>query len=96
MGTVTERLSPEAAREAARGFPDWDCDGQSLCREFKRSGFRDAIAFVNRVADAAERADHHPDILIRYDVVRFELSSHDAGGLTARDFALARAIDGLA
>jgi 4a-hydroxytetrahydrobiopterin dehydratase len=51
------------------------------------------MAFVNRVAELANAADHHPDILIRYDHVVLTLSSHDSGGLTERDFKLAAAID---
>ena len=51
------------------------------------------MAFVNRVAELAEAADHHPDILIQYSKVTLTLSSHDAGGLTERDFSLALSID---
>jgi 4a-hydroxytetrahydrobiopterin dehydratase len=55
--------------------------------------FREALAFVNRVGDLAEGAGHHPDIDIRYSAVTLALSTHSAGGLTAKDFELARAID---
>ena len=59
------------------------------------ASFPAAIAFVNRVAEAAEKANHHPDIDIRWNKVRLALSSHDAGGLTDRDFRLAGVIDSL-
>ncbi len=88
-----ERVTPEQAQELARGFPDWNCDGQSLEREFKFRDFRESMAFVTRVAEAAELADHHPDIHVSYDQVRLELTTHKAGGLTDRDFRLARQID---
>lgn len=88
-----QRVSPEQAQELARGFPDWSCDGQTLEREFKFRDFRESMAFVTRVAEAAERADHHPDIHVSYDHVRLELTTHKVGGLTDRDFKLARQID---
>ncbi len=88
-----QRVSAEQAQELARGFPDWRCDGQTLEREFKFRDFRASMEFVNRVAEAAERADHHPDIHVSYDHVRLELTTHKAGGLTDRDFKLARQID---
>ena len=65
-------------------------------REFEHDDFAAAVAFVNRVAEAAEAADHHPDILIHgYSRVRLTLTTHSAGGLTDEDLALARTIDGL-
>ncbi len=65
-------------------------------RTFTFADFRTAMAFVNRVADAAEAADHHPDIDIRYSKVTLALVTHDAGGLTARDTKLAEDADALA
>jgi 4a-hydroxytetrahydrobiopterin dehydratase len=64
-----------------------------IARLYAFAGFPAAIAFVNRVAALAEEADHHPDIHVSYDKVRLVLWSHDSGGLTARDFRLARRID---
>jgi 4a-hydroxytetrahydrobiopterin dehydratase len=92
MGTK-RRLSPEEARISLAGIPGWELHGDAIRRRYALSGFKQAIAFVNRVAELAENADHHPDILIEYDKVTLTLSSHDAGGLTERDFALARSID---
>jgi 4a-hydroxytetrahydrobiopterin dehydratase len=69
----------------------------ALVRSFRRRDWRDAIAFVNAVAEEAERRDHHPDIAIAgYRNVTFRLTSHDSGGITKRDVELAKRIDQLA
>ncbi|MCW2939788.1 MAG: transcriptional coactivator/pterin dehydratase [Actinomycetia bacterium] len=73
--------------------PGWARDGDSIVRTFGHKGFPEAVAFVNRVAELAEAADHHPDILIQWNKVTLTLSTHSAGGLTGRDFALARQAD---
>lgn len=70
-------------------IPDWRLEHGALTRGFSFSDFREAISFVNSVAAVAERAGHHPDIDIRYNKVTLALSSHDAGGITERDFSLA-------
>jgi 4a-hydroxytetrahydrobiopterin dehydratase len=75
--------------------PGWEIKGGELVRTFKFETFRAAIAFVNQVADLAEEAVHHPDIDIRYNQVRLALVSHDAGGLTSKDFAVAAGADHL-
>ena len=75
-----------------KAHPGWALEGGMIRRTYAFKDFRAAMAFVNRVADAAEAADHHPDIDIRYSKVTLTLTSHDAGGLTARDFALAESI----
>jgi 4a-hydroxytetrahydrobiopterin dehydratase len=75
---------------------EWTREGSLIVREWTFADFADAIAFVNRVAEAAEAANHHPDILLHgWNKVRLELSTHSQGGLTDADFALARQIDGL-
>jgi 4a-hydroxytetrahydrobiopterin dehydratase len=74
----------------------WSRAGNEIRRTFEFDAFMPAIAFVNRVAEAAEAADHHPDIDIRFSKVSLALSTHSAGGLTRRDFDLAATIDGLA
>jgi 4a-hydroxytetrahydrobiopterin dehydratase len=76
-------------------LPEWSVIGDALQRTFGFPNFVDAMTFVNRVADLAERQQHHPDILVRYNKVTLTLSTHDAGGLTDKDFALAAEIDGL-
>jgi 4a-hydroxytetrahydrobiopterin dehydratase len=76
---------------------EWSHEGDAIVRERKLTDFAAAIAFVNRVAEVAERADHHPDILVHgWNKVRLVLSTHSQGGLTEADFALAEQIDRLA
>jgi 4a-hydroxytetrahydrobiopterin dehydratase len=76
---------------------DWRRDGQAIVREWTFGDFEGAIAFVNRVAEVAEAANHHPDILVHgWNRVRLELSTHSQGGLTEADFGLAARIDLLA
>lgn len=83
--------------EAALGRLDgWSHEGGVIARTFELPSFADAIAFVGRVADRAEAADHHPDIDIRYTLVRLALATHSAGGITAKDVKLAAEIDALA
>lgn len=87
------RFGPEEARTRVAGLKGWELKGDAIQRRYTFASFKESMAFVNRVAELAERADHHPDILIEYNKVTLTLSSHDAGGLTERDFALARSID---
>jgi 4a-hydroxytetrahydrobiopterin dehydratase len=75
--------------------PDWQIERGELVRTFHFETFGDAVAFVNKVASLAEEANHHPDIDIRYNRVRLALVSHDAGGLTSKDFAVAAGADQL-
>jgi 4a-hydroxytetrahydrobiopterin dehydratase len=75
---------------------DWRRDGDSIVRDVELDGFTAAMALANAVADAANAANHHPDILVHgYKHVRLTLSTHSAGGVTENDLALARTIDGL-
>lgn len=74
----------------------WTRSGNEIGRSFEFESFAAAMAFVNRVATAAEEADHHPDIDIRYSRVQLSLSTHSAGGLTEHDLRLAGLIDALA
>jgi 4a-hydroxytetrahydrobiopterin dehydratase len=76
-------------------LPDWRVEAGELVRTFQFKDFRAAMGFVNKVADLAEEAGHHPDIDIRYNRVRLGLVTHDAGGLTAKDFGLAGGADKL-
>lgn len=85
---------PELA-QALAGLPDWERDGEAIRRTVRCPSFRAAIELVNAVADAAEAADHHPDIEIVWRRVTFRLTSKASGGLTGRDVALAGEIDGL-
>jgi 4a-hydroxytetrahydrobiopterin dehydratase len=75
---------------------DWSREGDAIVREWKLGDFAAAIAFVNRVADLAERANHHPDMLVHgWNHVRLTLSTHSQGGLTEADFELAGEINRL-
>ena len=75
---------------------DWRRDGDAIVRDVELDGFKAAMALANRVADAANDANHHPDILIHdYKHVRLTLSTHSAGQITENDFTLARTIDEL-
>lgn len=83
--------------EARVAGGEWRREGDALVREWTLANFADAMAFVNRVADAAEAANHHPDILVHgWNKVRLAMTNHSAGGLTATDFEVAGRIDGLA
>lgn len=75
--------------------PGWALDGETIRRNFSFADFNAAIGFVTRVALLAEKADHHPDIDIRWNQVIIALTSHDVGQLTTRDTELAAAIDDL-
>ena len=76
---------------------DWKREGSEIVREWKFSDFAEAMTFVNRVAEAAEEANHHPDILLHgWNKVRLSLTNHSAGGLTPVDFEMAGRFDGLA
>jgi 4a-hydroxytetrahydrobiopterin dehydratase len=82
----------EIARRLA-ALPGWELSGKEIRRVYAFPDFKGSMAFVNRVAGLANAMDHHPDILINYSRVTLTLSSHDAGGLTDRDFRLAGQID---
>jgi 4a-hydroxytetrahydrobiopterin dehydratase len=87
----------EVSQALERDLPDWQAGdgGKALVREVRAGSFLDGIALVQRVAQEAEVADHHPDIDIRYTTLTFTLSTHSAGGVTGKDLKLAAAIDRL-
>ena len=89
----------EAEREEAlKALPGWtyDAEAKAIRRSFRFGDFSEAFAFMTRVAFAAEKADHHPDWSNSWNRVDIALSTHSAGGVTAKDVALAREIDTLA
>ena len=89
------RLSDSEIDERLAGS-QWRREGDALVRDVELSGFEDAMALANAVADAANEANHHPDILIHdYKHVRLTLSTHSAGGITENDVGLAEKIDAL-
>lgn len=75
--------------------PDWQVESGELVRTFLFKDFRGSLKFVNGVGELAEGAGHHPDIDIRYNKVRLALVTHDAGGITEKDFDLAAKADKL-
>jgi 4a-hydroxytetrahydrobiopterin dehydratase len=90
-----ERLT-DAAVDALLAGGQWRRDGDAIVRDVELGGFKAAMALANQVAEAANAANHHPDILIHdYKHVRLTLSTHSAGGITESDLALAQKIDGL-
>ena len=76
-----------------KAVPNWSKRAKTIFRTFKFEGFLNSIAFVNRIARRAQRLNHHPDIDIRFNQVTLKLTTHDAGGLTEKDFSLARQSD---
>jgi 4a-hydroxytetrahydrobiopterin dehydratase len=86
-------LSEAEIAEGLASLPDWRREGDSILRTVKCATFPEAIRLVDRVAQAAEAADHHPDIHINWRRVTFTLTTHAAGGLSAKDVAMARRID---
>ena len=88
-------LTPEMVQESLRSLPRWKLEGKEIVRRYEFPDFAAAMVFVNRVAEQAEKAGHHPDIDIRYNKVKLALVSHDKGGLTKRDMAMAKTIDSL-
>ena len=96
MNGEVARSSEAEIAAALADLPRWVRDGGEIVREFACTSFADAIAFVVRIGFLAEAADHHPDLDVRWRTVRVALTTHDAGGLTDRDFALAAAIEATA
>jgi 4a-hydroxytetrahydrobiopterin dehydratase len=89
-------LPPAEIKAALATVPAWRRQRGAIRRTYEFADFVAAMKFVNAVARAAEKAGHHPDIEIRWNKVTLTLTTHDAGGLTARDFELARRCDRLA
>lgn len=89
-----EILTEDRRQEFLTEHPEWDLEGESISRMFVFADFGEAMGFVNRVSLAAEKADHHPDIDIRWNKVTLVLSTHEAGGLTEKDTTLASELDG--
>jgi 4a-hydroxytetrahydrobiopterin dehydratase len=86
-------LSAAEIAERLRPLSGWRHEGRAIARTWTFRDFREAMFFVNGVAVLAERAEHHPDVAVHYSEVTLSLWSHSAGGITERDFALAREID---
>lgn len=94
---MTDKLDDTKREDALRSLAGWTYDAAdaAIIRDFKFKDFSEAFAFMSRVAMAAEKAGHHPDWSNSYNSVSIRLSTHDAGGLSDKDIALAKAIDKL-
>lgn len=89
-------LSKVEIQQKLKGMAHWSHAGKAIHKKFTLKAFLPAINFVNKIAEAAEKAGHHPDITINYNVVGISLSTHSEGGVTDKDFALAKEIDQIA
>ena len=78
-----------------RDLSEWSKAGNEITKTYKLKNFIESIGFVNKIAILAERADHHPDILIQYSKVKINLATHSEGGITIKDINLASEIEGL-
>ncbi|MHC4990852.1 MAG: 4a-hydroxytetrahydrobiopterin dehydratase [Planctomycetota bacterium] len=90
-----EKLDQQRIDEKMAEFAEWSVNADTLQRTFGFDDFAGAMEFVGRVAELAEEQQHHPDIMIRYSKVTLTLSTHDAGGITEKDFEFARCTDNL-
>lgn len=88
-------LSDIEIQRALGQLPGWSRRTNVISKTFTLPTFPAGIAFIRRIADAAEAAQHHPDIDIRYTKITIALSTHDSGGLTQKDIDLAKAIEGM-
>jgi len=88
-----KKLSADQIRENLAQLQGWKRSGGEIRKTYPFASFAEGMVFANRVAALADALDHHPDVLIQYRQVTLTLTSHDAGGLTERDFRLARRID---
>ena len=95
-GNAVSLLIENEIRKRLESFNDWIYSNKQISKEFKLANFKDALAFVNRVGDAAEAMDHHPDILMHsWNKVKISISTHSEGGVTNKDFQLAEKIESL-
>ena len=88
-------FSPAQGEQMGREVRNWSWEDASIKKEFRFKDFREAMVFVNKVAEVAQEQGHHPDILITYKTVRLTLTTHKIGGLSKNDFIMAARIDQL-
>lgn len=93
MAESVEKLTPAAIDAALATLADWNLAGEAIQRTYQFKDFVTAMAFVTQVAQHAEAVQHHPDIMIRYSKVTLTYSTHDAGGITGKDFDAAKRAD---
>ncbi len=90
-----EKLTAAEIEKGMADLSDWTVSNEKLIKRFTFKNFAASLEFINRIGVIAERLDHHPDILFGWGYVEIFITTHDAGGITQRDFALAKAIDSL-
>jgi len=88
-------LSEQDIMQNLSSLDGWEQSGIEIEKQFKFKNFIHSIGFVNKVAILAEKADHHPDILVQYNKVKLVLSTHSEGGITEKDFSLAKQIENI-
>ncbi len=86
-------IAGSTVRERVAKMPGWDMEKGNLKKIYQFKSFKQSIHFVNQVAYVAEKVNHHPDILVRYDAVVISVMTHDENGITEKDFRLAGEID---
>ena len=87
------KLAAEEITKSLKELPGWQLADNTIKKQYTLPSFMDGIRFVDRVAQLAEMADHHPDILINYKRVTMTLSTHSEGGITQKDFDLAKEME---
>jgi 4a-hydroxytetrahydrobiopterin dehydratase len=87
------KLSAGQITENLKALPGWKHQGEAIAKQYTFKGFMDGIRFLNRIAEIAEKMDHHPDVTINYKRITFTLSTHDQGGITEKDVKLAESIE---
>lgn len=87
------KLSMEDIQQNLKNLTGWKLDGDAIKKEWKFKDFSEAMQFINKVSELAEQNDHHPELFNIYNQVSLRFSTHDAGGLTKRDFNMASKID---
>lgn len=92
---MSDLLEQDELEAALKKCPEWDLEGKAITRTIEFEDFMEGIDFVNDLAEIADEAQHHPDIVIRYTKVTLTLTTHDAGGLTEADIEVAQRIDNL-
>jgi 4a-hydroxytetrahydrobiopterin dehydratase len=90
-----KKLSAEEIENALADLDGWKPENENLKKRYEFKNFAESLAFVNRVGAIAERRDHHPDICFGWGYAEFSITTHDRGGLTENDFALAKEVDGI-
>ena len=92
---MSDLLDSSELDDALKKCPEWEPEGKAIARTIEFEDFNDAIDFVNDLAEIADKAQHHPDILISYNKVTLTLTTHDSGGVTELDIEVAQRVDNL-